>query len=117
MVTAWRWLLAAAVVPVVHTALIRPVSTASSATAMTCPFTRVGSYATPRSSDDDPPPDWLVRVQSHWCRAEGREADVASRRMFGDTAQFVRWRPWPRSSGLHQRHVCGPARLNAGQRE
>ena len=29
-----------------------------------------------------PGPGWLVRAHSHWCRAEGREADVASRRMF-----------------------------------
>ena len=72
-----------------HTALIKPVSTASSATAMTCPFTRAGSYATPRSPDDDPPPGWLVRAQSHWRRAESRKADVASWRMFRHTAQFA----------------------------
>ena len=64
-----------------------------------------------------PGPGWLVRAHSHWCRAEGREADVASRRMFRHTARFVRWRPGcdHRSAQAARLRACPD--LNAGQRE
>ena len=48
-----------------RTALIRPVSTASSATAMTCPLHGADRCARPRSPDDDPSPGWLAKAQSH----------------------------------------------------
>jgi hypothetical protein len=61
-----------------------------------------------------PAPGCFVSAQSHWRLAEGREADVASRRMFRHTARFVRWRPGRdrRSAPAARLRACPD--LNAG---
>ena len=96
---------------------IRPVSMASSATAMTCPFTRAGSYATPRSPDDDPSPGWLVRTRSHWRRTErqgsrrGVSEDVRSHRPVRPPAAR------PRSQVCTSGRLWACPDLNVGERE